>query len=340
MHIEPTDHPSLRPDPTTPRTYVVTGAAGFIGGRLAERLLADGHSVIGIDAYTDTYDVAEKRDRTTALRREPRYTHVEGDLIDLALEPILEPAEVVFHLAGRPGVRPSFELRDLYWHDNVEATARLLSAARRAASVRRLVYASSSSVYGDAPLPLRETGMPAPISPYGQSKLEAEQLCLAADGDGLETVALRYFTVYGPGQRPDMGMRRFAEAALAGRSLTLLGDGTQSRDFTYVDDIVDATRRAADAPVAGMAVNVGGGSRVTLLEVFAILEDLVGRPLEVDAQPFARGDVRHTVADLSRARDLLGFRASVRFREGYRREVEWLRGLAETGATATTAAAA
>lgn len=304
---------------------MVTGAAGFIGSRLALRLLDEGASVIGVDAYTTTYDVTEKRARTTLLRRHPRYEHVEGDLVDLPMEQLLEGVEVVFHLAGRPGVRPSFELGDLYQHDNVDATRRLLEACLAEPAVRRVMYASSSSVYGDAPLPFLETRDPAPISPYGLTKLEAERLCLAANGPALETVALRYFTVYGPGQRPDMGLRRFAEAALAGQAIELLGDGTQSRDFTYVDDIVDATRRAADAPAAGLAINVGGGSRITLLGVFDILGGLIGRPLDVVFQPFARGDVRHTAADTSRARELLGFEPRVSFAEGYRREVDWLR---------------
>ncbi len=325
MHSEPPALATAHPARPGARTFLVTGAAGFIGSRLAHSLLADGHAVIGVDAYTTTYDVAEKHARTAALRRQARYTHVTGDLVDLPLEPLLRDVEAVFHLAGRPGVRPSFELRDLYWHDNVDATRRLLEACLAAPAVRRLVYASTSSVYGDAPLPLRETGTPAPISPYGTSKLAAERLCLAANGEALETVALRYFTVYGPGQRPDMGLRRFAEAALAGRPIQLLGDGTQSRDFTYVDDIVDATRLAADAPAAGLAVNVGGGSRVTLLEVFALLEELVGHPLQIRAEPFARGDVRHTAADATRARELLGFAPRTSFRDGYRREVDWLR---------------
>jgi UDP-glucuronate 4-epimerase len=314
--------------PATPtsRRFLVTGAAGFIGSRLAQRLLDEGATVIGFDAYTTTYDVAEKRSRTTRLLRHPRYEHVEGDLVDLPIEQLLDDVEVVFHLAGRPGVRPSFELEDLYRHDNVDATRRLLDACLAEPAVRRVVYASSSSVYGDAPLPFRETREPAPISPYGQTKLEAERLCLAANGPALETVALRYFTVYGPGQRPDMGLRRFAEAALAGQTIELLGDGTQSRDFTYVDDIVDATRRAADALAAGLAINVGGGSRITLLGVFDVLGELVGRPLDVVFRPFARGDVRHTAADGSRARELLGFEARVGFAEGYRREVDWLRG--------------
>ncbi len=304
---------------------VVTGAAGFIGSRLAHRMLDEGNEVIGIDGFTDTYDAAEKLDRASTLARRPGFTLVSGHLAQLRLEDHLDGAEVVFHLAGRAGVRASFVLEARYRYDNVTSTERLVAACQRAASLRRLVYASSSSVYGDAPLPFHEDGATLPVSPYGASKLEAEQICLKANGTDLETVALRYFTVYGPGQRPDMGLRIFAEAAWADRPLEVFGDGSQSRDFTYVDDIVEATARAAWAPVAGMAINVGGGERVTLLEVLDYLEEIVGRPLRVRLGPFAQGDVRHTAADLSRARDLLGFGASTRFRDGYRAEVDWLR---------------
>lgn len=307
------------------RTCMVTGAAGFIGSRLTERLLAEGFDVVGVDAFTDAYDPAEKRARAEALARHRRYRGVAGDLVDAPLASLLEGVEVVFHLAGRPGVRDSFRFAEKYHHDNVEATGRLVEAARRAPSVRRLVYASSSSVYGDAALPFHEDGPTAPISPYGQSKLDAERLCLESSGADLEAVALRYFTVYGPGQRPDMGLRRFAEAALEGRPIQLFGDGTQSRDFTFVDDIVTATRLAADAPVAGLPVNVGGGSRITLNEVFDLLGELVDRPVTVERSPFARGDARHTGADLGRAATLLGFEAAVGFRDGYAAEVAWLR---------------
>jgi len=307
------------------QTVLVTGAAGFIGGRLAQRLLDDGDTVIGVDAYTSTYDVGEKLARTQALRQHPHYVHVTGDLVDLPLPPLLKGVEVVFHLAGRPGVRPSFELPDLYRRDNCEATDRLVAACVEAPSVRRLVYASSSSIYGDAPLPFREDGVPAPVSPYGETKLEAERRCLAADPRHLEAVALRYFTVYGPGQRPDLALRRFAEAALADRPIQLFGDGTQSRDFTYVDDVVEATRRAASSSVAGMVINVAGGSTVTLLDVFALLRELVGHGFEIETLPFVRGDVRHTGADTGRARLLLGFHPMVSFADGYRREVEWVR---------------
>ncbi len=310
------------------RACMVTGAAGFIGSRLCHRLLDDGWSVAGVDAFTDSYDPTEKLARARALSRHPNYRQITGDLVGMPLAEHLAGVEVVFHLAGRAGVRESFSQAGRYRHDNVEATEHLVEAATAAPSVRRLVYASSSSVYGNAGLPFREDGATAPISPYGQSKLEAERICLGAGAADFEVVALRYFTVYGPGQRPDMGLRRFAEAALTGPPVYLYGDGTQSRDFTFVDDVVEANCLAADAPVAGLAVNVGGGSRVTLEEVFELLRELVGHPLVVKREDFARGDARHTGADLSRAATLLGFRASVSFREGYAAEVDWLRGSA------------
>ena len=306
------------------RRCVVTGAAGFIGSHLVGRLLGTRWSVLGIDAFTDSYDPVEKRERAAALRPLGGITMVTGDLVETDLAPLFEGAEVVFHLAGRAGVRPSFDIEHRYAHDNVLATDAVLSAAR-SAGVRRVVYASSSSVYGNAQTPFREDARPAPISPYGRTKLEAEAMCLAAAGSGLEAVALRYFTVYGPGQRPDMGLRIFAEAALGGRPVTLFGDGSQRRDFTHVSDIVSATIAAADAPVSGLAVNVGGGSSVTLLEVMDLLRGFVAREVEIAALPVARGDVHATEADLARAASLLGFRAEVPFEVGFRNEVAWVR---------------
>ena len=307
------------------RRCVVTGAAGFIGSRLARTLLDEGWRVTGVDAFTDSYDPEEKLARAELLRSNPRYRHVRADVAETDLDAILAGVEVVYHLAGRPGVRDSFAIPEKYRHDNVLATTRLVHAARRTRSVRRLVYASSSSVYGNAALPFLEDGPTSPLSPYGQTKLEAERVCLGANGSELETTALRYFTVYGPGQRPDMGLRRFAEAALKGGDIRLFGDGTQSRDFTYVDDIVRATRLAAEADVAGLAVNVGGGTRISLNEVFELLGVLTGGPASIQREPFARGDARHTGADLTRARERLGFQARVAFADGYAAEVDWLR---------------
>ncbi|MDH2902725.1 MAG: NAD-dependent epimerase/dehydratase family protein [Actinomycetota bacterium] len=308
-------------------TVMVTGSLGFIGSRLTGQLLADGYEVIGVDCATDAYDPAEKLARLETLRANPRYRHSGVDLADAPLDGLLSGVEVVFHLAGRAGVRDSFTSRVKYRHDNVEATQNLIASARRAPSVRRVVYASSSSVYGNADLPFREDGPTNPLSPYGQSKLDAERLCLESDGESVETMALRYFTVYGPGQRPDMGLRLFAEAAIERRPLTLFGDGTQSRDFTYVDDVVAATRRAADTSVSGVAINVGGGSRITLLEVFEILAQLTGEEIKITHESFARGDAMHTGASLVRAETLLGFTAQVDFLSGYTAQVQWLQSL-------------
>ena len=307
-------------------TYMVTGSAGFIGSALSRRLLSEGHRVVGVDAFTDSYSPTEKLDRALELCRHSGYSQLVGDLTELRLAEHLEEVEAVFHMAGRPGVRPSFALTDLYVHDNVDATRALLQAASSAPSVRRLVYASSSSVYGNAPLPLRESAGTAPVSPYGQTKLDAELLCLGAAGPRLETVALRYFTVYGPGQRPDMAFRRFCEAAVRGETIHVYGDGSQSRDFTFVDDIVEATLRALESPVDGLPINVGGGSRVTLVETLDILAELASCSLSVVKEGEARGDVRHTAADLSRAQELLHFAPRIPVRQGLEAELSWVRG--------------
>ncbi len=303
---------------------LVTGAAGFIGSRLCTRLLDEGHEVVGVDGFTDSYDPSEKLARAAALAARPGFTLVSGHLADLPLTRVLNGSEVVYHLAGRAGVRASFEREPEYRRDNVESTEALIEAARRSQTVRRLVYASSSSVYGNAPVPFREDGETVPVSPYGQTKLDAERLCLASNGGELETVALRYFTVYGPGQRPDMGLRIFAEAALSGRPLRVFGDGSQSRDFTYVDDIVRATRAAASTTASGIAINVGGGSRVTLIETLDLLSRIVARPINVHFEPFAPGDALHTGADLRRAGEVLGFEPSTPLQEGLEAEVEWV----------------
>ncbi len=307
-------------------TCVVTGSAGFIGARLTERLLDEGLEVIGIDAFTDAYDQAEKWARAARLQRHPGYRHLTGDLATMSFDTCLRGVTTIFHLAGRAGSRASFEHAPKYIHDNVAATARLLEGARRAPSVRRLVYASSSSVYGELAAPRREDDEPAPISPYGETKLEAERLCRAASRAGdVETVVLRYFTVYGPEQRPDMALRRFIQAALDGRAIELYGSGSQSRDFAYVDDIVDATRRAAVAEADGLPVNVGCGVRVTLSAALDLLAEVIGGRLVVEHRAAPPGDAQHAWADLTRATTLLGFHPTVGLREGLAAEADWLR---------------
>ncbi len=319
---------------------VVTGAAGFIGSHLSEALLDHGFEVLGIDAFTASYAQADKRANAAALTARPGFALVEGDLSTIELDPLLEGVEVVFHQAAQAGVRSSWGLDfDLYVRDNVIATQRLLEACVRC-DVRRLVAASSSSVYGDAPTyPTTEASITRPVSPYGVTKLASEHLCLAYAqlGTSAMTVAtLRYFTVYGPRQRPDMAFRRFLEAAYTGRPITVYGDGEQTRDFTFVGDAVRANLLAMTAPFRAEPVNVGGGRRVTLNEVLDLIEGITGRRLRVVRAPSQPGDARHTGADGARAEALLGYRPEVDLENGLAREAAWMAGLLGAHSPAAT----
>ena len=305
---------------------IVTGAAGFIGSHLSERLIAEGYSVTGIDAFTAYYDRADKLANLTALEGAPRFDLVEGDLNDLDLAPLFADAPVVFHLAAQPGVRLSFgEGFARYTADNILATQRVLEAAS-AAGCPRVVWASSSSVYGDAAAyPCVEASTPtAPRSPYGVTKRACEDLAAVYGNGGLSTVGLRYFTVYGPRQRPDMAMRKLCEALLDGASFPLYGDGSQSRDFTHVADAVDATFRAGFAPDTAPIYNVGGGHEATLAEVIALLEELADRSAVLDRRPAQAGDVKRTSADTTRAEADLGWQPSVGLRDGLRSQFDWV----------------
>jgi len=307
---------------------VVTGAAGFIGSHLVERLLDEGHEVVGIDAFLDYYP-REVKERNIARARDHRsYRLVEGRLQDMNLAEALHDAGQLYHLAAQAGVRASWG-RDfqIYTDNNVLGTQRLLESAV-SAGVPRLVYASSSSVYGDATaLPLREDTLCRPVSPYGVTKLAAEHLVhLYAASHGLPAVSLRYFTVYGPRQRPDMAFHRFLKAALLGDPIRLFGDGQQTRDFTFVDDIVAATRAAADNGRPGCVYNVGGGERVSMNHVLELVKQVTGRQVAVKREEIQKGDMKDTHADTTAARRDLGFRSTVALREGLAREWSWVRG--------------
>lgn len=307
---------------------IVTGCAGFIGSHLAERLLAAGHEVVGVDALTDYYARDVKLRNLAGVLGDERFSFIEADLLHMDLPRLLRSVDYVFHQAGQPGVRPSWRQNfELYLNNNVLATQRLLEAAIDA-GIKRFVYASSSSVYGDAEtMPTPEDALPKPVSPYGASKLAAEHLCyLYWKNFGVPTVALRYFTVYGPRQRPDMAFHKFIRAVEEGRALQVYGDGEQSRDFTYVSDAVEANLLAAEAPVEGQVFNIGGGSRVTVNEVIRLIGRIVGKEPRVEHLAPEKGDVRHTSADVSRARAVLGYSPSVGIEEGLRREAEWLLG--------------
>jgi UDP-glucose 4-epimerase len=312
----------------TGRTALVTGAAGFIGSHLSERLLGDGWRVIGVDAFTPYYERAAKEANVAAALADPRFELLELDVAAADLVAAAREADVVFHLAAQPGVRGSFGAEFArYTHDNLLGTQRVLEAARDA-RCRRVVWASSSSVYGDAETyPCRERETPTrPRSPYGVTKRACEDLAEVYRGLGLETVGLRYFTVYGPRQRPDMAIRRLCEAAAGGAPFTLNGDGAQSRDFTHVSDAVDATIRAALAPDPHAILNVGGGEEATLAAVIAALEELTGARMPLRRAPDQTGDVRRTSADTTRARVTLGWNPRVGLRAGLESELEWVRG--------------
>jgi len=306
---------------------LVTGAAGFIGSHLVERLLAEGLDVIGVDAFTDTYDPALKRANLEVARRHERFRLLELDLVTADLATLPE-VDVVFHQAAQAGVRPSWGLEfRTYVERNVMATQRLLERYRDS-RLTRFVYASSSSVYGEAERwPTPESAVPRPVSPYGVTKLAGEHLTLLYGRTmGMPAVALRYFTVYGPRQRPDMAFHRFCRALIRGEEITVYGDGRQSRDFTFVDDAVEACWRAWTRPVAGV-YNVGGGSEVELIDAIRILERALGSSARLRFEPTPPGDPARTRADHARLETDFGFAPTIPVGEGLPREAEWARRL-------------
>ncbi|RMF20329.1 MAG: NAD-dependent epimerase/dehydratase family protein [Deltaproteobacteria bacterium] len=306
---------------------LVTGVAGFVGSSLADRLLADGHEVVGIDCFLDYYPREVKVRNLASARSHERFRFVEASLVDAPLDDLLDGVDWVFHQAAQAGVRASWgdDFR-IYSDNNVYATQRLLEHCKEK-PIRKFVYASSSSVYGDTDeLPMRETSPTRPVSPYGVTKLAAEHLTwLYWKNYGVPTVSLRYFTVYGPRQRPDMAFHRFIRAVLDDRELVLYGDGDQSRDFTFISDVIDANLAAAAGEVSGECFNIGGGSRRTVNEVIETIGAIVGKTPRVRRLDVQKGDVRHTAADTARARAALGFQPKVDLREGLEREVAWLR---------------
>lgn len=307
---------------------LVTGAAGFIGSTLVDRLLAEGHDVRGVDCFTPYYARPDKEANLAEAREHGRFAFVEADLRTCALPEVLDGVDVVFHQAAQAGVRLSWsEGFGEYLSCNVLVTQRLLEAARDT-HVRRVVYASSSSVYGNAPrYPTTESDLPQPHSPYGVTKLAAEQLCnLYAVNYGVPAVSLRYFTVYGPRQRPDMATHRLVESALRQKPFPLYGDGTVVRDFTFVDDVVDANLAAAVADVPpGTVCNIAGGASCTLTSLIELVGELVGAAVPVDRLPMKAGDVARTGGTVELAADLLGWQPRTPLRDGVAAQVGWHR---------------
>jgi nucleoside-diphosphate-sugar epimerase len=307
-------------------TLLVTGCAGFLGSHLSERLTDAGEDVVGVDSFTDYYSRELKERNLEGLRDRAGFTLFELDLGSDPLGGVLDGVDTVFHLAAQPGVRGSFGASfGRYVHDNVLATQRLLEASGTA-SVKTFVYASSSSVYGNSlDYPTPEDTRRAPISPYGLTKLATEELAAVYGRlDGLHTVGLRYFTVYGPRQRPDMAFARFFASALARKPVRILGDGSQVRDFTFVDDAVDGTIAAARNGRPGAVYNIGGGTQVELLEALAQIERVLDVKVEIERLPDARGDVRRTCSDPRTATVDLDFAPGVSLEDGLMRQAAWV----------------
>jgi nucleoside-diphosphate-sugar epimerase len=305
---------------------LVTGAAGFIGSHLSAALLDKGATVLGVDCFTDYYPRPIKEANLAENTLRPNFRFAETRIQDADLPALLDGVTHVFHLAAQAGVRKSWgkDFRT-YTENNIEATQALLEACV-SRPLTRFVYASSSSVYGDnVSIPMREDALPQPVSPYGVTKLSAEQLCyLYHVNHGVPTAAMRYFTVYGPRQRPDMAFHRFIKAALTDQAITLFGDGEQTRDFTFVSDAVAGTIAAGEQGVAGHAYNLGGGSRVSMNQVLEILAKVAGHPLKITREAAQKGDMRDTYADTSLARRELGFQPKVTLEEGIQAEYRWL----------------
>jgi nucleoside-diphosphate-sugar epimerase len=303
---------------------LVTGCAGFLGSHLCQELVGRGVEVLGVDRFSDYYDPLIKEHNIEALLDEPRFELARRDLAADQLDDLLEGVDAVFHLAARAGVRGSFGASFAeYLHDNLLATQRLLEASV-GRDLRALVYASSSSVYGHVARPVTESAQRRAVSAYGATKMAVEDLAqLYHRTEGLPVVGLRYFTAYGPKQRPDMAFSRFIAHALRREPIPVYGDGSQLRDFTYVEDVIDATVAAAELGRPGLLYNVGAGTPSRLLDAISMLQELLGLPISVHHVASMRGDARHTNCDGTRAAIDLGFKPSWDVRSGLARQVEW-----------------
>lgn len=307
---------------------IVTGVAGFIGSNLTKRLLKEGYHVVGIDSFEDYYPRWIKERNLVELKKHEGFNLIEGNIVELDLKPFIKGADYVFHLAAQAGVRGSFgQFFNIYVKNNILATQMLLEATRDS-NIKRFIFASSSSVYGNTSvLPAKENNILLPYSPYGVTKMASEHLVkVYNDNFGVPSVSLRYFTVYGPGQRPDMAFHKFIKAIMENKAITIYGDGKQTRDFTYVSDIVDANILAMDAS-PGSVFNVGGGSRIGLLDVINIIGNIMNIKPEIDFQSSQKGDVKDTWADLTLAKEKLGYTPKVGLKEGLAHEVEYIKQL-------------
>lgn len=300
----------------------VTGCAGFIGSTLVDRLLADGYEVFGIDRFSDYYPREIKERYLSSAIGHPQFTFIEDDILQIEDYTLVD---YVFHLAAQAGVRASWgKSFEVYIRDNIQATQHLLECYK-GTDIKKFVYSSSSSVYGDVELPMREDSLPQPVSPYGVTKLAVEHLCyLYWKNYGVPTISLRYFTVYGPRQRPDMGINKFVRAVMNGEAITVYGDGTQTRDFTYIDDVVEANNLAAMSNLEGEVFNIGGGNRISVNDLIGAIEEATGRVATVRHVGEQKGDVKDTWADTRKAERLLGWHARIGIVQGLARYIDWI----------------
>lgn len=303
---------------------LITGAAGFIGSHLCEALIREGWHVTGVDCFIDNYSINIKEANVAGLITDPNFVLIREDISKVHLEAYLEGVDLVFHLAGQPGVRRSWGRNfDSYVANNILATQRILEAVKNS-SIKKVIFASSSSIYGNTGMrPMNEADLPKPFSPYGLTKLAAENLCqLYHENYGVPVISLRYFTVFGPRQRPDMAISFFINSLLSGSPITVFGDGKQKRDFTYVDDIIKANILAARSSIEGEVFNVGNGNPVELIEVIRMLERKTGRKAQLEFISRQEGDVMDTYADNNKIKQRLGYEPSIDLEEGLAKQVE------------------
>lgn len=305
---------------------LVTGCSGFIGSHLTKRLLENGHEVVGIDCFLDNYDIKFKKANLENISKSKYFSFFPENILKIDLEKLLENVEYIFHQAALPGVRPSWgDKFDDYLKNNVLATQKLLEAAKTK-KIKKFIYASSSSVYGDAPLPAREEGPCFPYSPYGLTKLAGEKLCyIYAKNYNVPYVILRYFTVYGPGQREDMAFHQFIKKIEQGQDIEIYGDGTQTRDFTYISDVIEANILALKKAPLQSIYNIGGGTKISVNEAIEILSETIGKKAKIKYLPRQKGDVFATLADINKAKQELGYQPQINLKEGLKEEVNWLR---------------
>lgn len=308
---------------------LVTGVAGFIGSHLAEKLVAIGHHVIGVDCYTDYYTRQIKEANLNNLRDKKNFEFLPQNILELDLKKVLDGIDYIFHLAAQAGVRASWGVNfKIYADFNVMTTQKILEAAKDV-SIKKLIFASSSSIYGDAEsFPTEENAIPKPISPYGVTKLDGENLCyLYWKNYHIPVICLRLFTVYGPRQRPDMAFYKFIKSLLKDEEIVVYGDGQQSRDFTYISDVIEANILAMKENVAGEIFNIGVGTSISINDIITLLERIIEKKAKIKYLAEQKGDVKHTKASIDKAREILGYHPMVNIEDGLEKEVSWFKEL-------------